>query len=188
MRCGRIGARDLEAVDHVGAVARGPEQREFADVVLRVAVGVEDPFLARGVEARSQRAAVAAVHRMRHHAQARAELGELVEHFGGAVAAAVVDDDHFPVVGQLAQRPRNQQDLARDRSPVVVGGEEGADAAGGGRGFGGFARNAQRDTPAPPDPLAIYYGPFGESNQLRSASGSRRGRSVVRKSAAASGA
>ena len=43
----------------------------------------------RGGEARAQRAAVAAVLRMRDDAQSRAELGEFVEHFGRAVAAAV---------------------------------------------------------------------------------------------------
>jgi hypothetical protein len=58
----RIGAADLVAVDQVDVVALAlPQHGHLGRVVLAVAVGVEDPVLARRLEAAAQRAAVAAV-------------------------------------------------------------------------------------------------------------------------------
>jgi hypothetical protein len=53
----RIGAPDLVAVDEVGPLALLPEEGQLADVVLGVAVGVEDEVLGRGAEAAREGAA-----------------------------------------------------------------------------------------------------------------------------------
>ena len=49
---------------------------------------------------------------------------ELVGDLRGRVGAAVVDDDHLEVGGQLARGLQRGDDQARDRPAVVVGGKK----------------------------------------------------------------
>jgi hypothetical protein len=46
------------------------------------------------------------------------------------IRASVVDDDYFVIVSQLSQSPVGKHDKARDRSGIIVGGKEHADAWG----------------------------------------------------------
>src|SRR5205085_2851898 len=76
---------------------------------------------------RSQRRAVAAIARMVNGAHVRIGAREVVEDRFRRVRAAVVDDDHLEVGRQRARHPYGENHQARDRSTVVVGGEEHAE-------------------------------------------------------------
>jgi hypothetical protein len=127
----RIRSADLVAVHQVDAGRHLPPQRgELRRVVLRVAVGIEDQFLGGGPETALQRAAVAAVARMMDRANLRIHARQLVDDFGRRIGAAVVDDDHLVVRGQLRRRLNGADHHARNGAAVVVGREEDAQARG----------------------------------------------------------
>ena len=79
----------------------GEEEREFADVVLAVAVGVEEEILGGGGETGAEGAAVAAVDLVGDDPELGAVLRlEIGEDGTGGVGTAVVDDDDFEVRGE----------------------------------------------------------------------------------------
>src|SRR5204863_333347 len=85
------------------------------EIELPVAVDGRHPGAARGVDGAGERAAVAAVHGIRHHAQPRVAALQLREHAGRAVRAAVVAEhdlrgprpgrEHALPLGHHAVRP-----------------------------------------------------------------------------------
>src|SRR5574341_1122673 len=135
----RIAAKLLVALYHIHAIADlRIEGAQILHIILRVAVGVENPLLAGGGEAGAQRAAVAAIFGMVDDAHAiRVIGGQTAKDAGGVIRTAVVDDDHFVVVGDLFQYIHRHDDHAGDCAAVVIGGEEGADA--------GWGRRHDRD-------------------------------------------
>jgi hypothetical protein len=75
---------------------------DFADIVLSIAVGVEDEIL-RGVgEARNQRRAIATIGFVVDDSQEWQFLAEVFEYFSGTVFAPVVDNNHFEIVSHPA--------------------------------------------------------------------------------------
>jgi choline dehydrogenase len=116
----------LHDVDRLRGAA--DERRELSRIELAVAVGVEDPLLARRCEPRNQLAAVAPIAFVRHHPQCGLPLRERGEHFRRVVGRAVIDDDHL-VVGDadVAQCREHDLDHVRDGRLVVVTREEDRD-------------------------------------------------------------
>ena len=128
-----IVAADLEAVDHVHALAAlqasVDEGAQFAGIVLGVAVGVEHPLLARGGKTAAQGRAVAEVARVVDDAHVRRmNPGEFVEQGAGVIGAAVVDDDDLVVLRALTQGHQGGNDHRGDGAAVVVRGEKSGDA------------------------------------------------------------
>jgi len=75
----------------------------------------------------AQRAAVAAVLRMGHHAQPGAELaGKAAQHFAGGVAAAIVNHDHFVAATLPFQRGKRLADQRRGDGASLYRREEDA--------------------------------------------------------------
>src|ERR1035437_1178292 len=100
---------------------------KLADVILSVAIGVEDKFLLSRREPAAQRAAITAVVRMGDHAQPRAELAaKLIQHFAGAIMTAVVDHDDFVIGYVRFERGERLADQPRQRESVVIRREEDA--------------------------------------------------------------
>ena len=126
----RIASLEFVAVDQADVIGHaGGELRQFADIVLAVAVGIEDEFLGGRRKAASQRAAVAAVFRMRDHPHPwRMLLAKLLQHFGSVVVAAVVHHDHLVVVEVLSQDLEGLLYQPRQGRGVVIGGKENTDA------------------------------------------------------------
>src|SRR6185436_15482110 len=84
-------------------VGRHPveEYWQFSYVVLAVADGIEEKLLPRGGETASQGDAIPAIHPEGDYAKRLPmALPRTVQHFGGLVAAAVVDHDDFGVIGR----------------------------------------------------------------------------------------
>ena len=125
----RVGATDFVAVDHIDPRQHMRHQQlQLARIVLRIAVGVEDQLLGSAGKPDPQSAAVAEHFAVRHHAQLLVALRQILQHFHGVVGAAVLDDDHFVVVGQLGQRMQCRHDQAAYRPAVVVSREKCRDA------------------------------------------------------------
>ena len=119
-----VTAADLVALDDVDVVGgQWHQQRGLAGVVLRVAVGVEDPLVLRRGESADQRLAVAAVGLVVDDPQPRSVDGQRVEHLARSVGRSVVDDDHLDCRNQRRQRVVHVVDEAADRCLVVVAGE-----------------------------------------------------------------
>ena len=117
----RVVAADLVAVDDVDIVAEALEEDcELGGIILRIAVRVEDEILGRRREAGAQGVSVALVLRVVEDAQPRYQRRQLFQHGCGVIAAAVVGDDDFVVVGQPTQRSLRAQHHAGDRAGVVV--------------------------------------------------------------------
>lgn len=127
-----VAAALLVAVHPAAGVRRSLHQeREIAEVVLGVAVGVEDPVFRGASEAGSQGGAVALVSLVRDDAEPGAVAGfEILENLGGVVAAAIVHDDDFEVAGALRNDVERRRDEARQRRGVVEGGKEDRKRAG----------------------------------------------------------
>ena len=95
----RIRSADLVAVDHVHIIGEAfPEDVHFGGIVLRIAIRVEDQITSGRFETAAQRTAVAAIARMVYDLDFGVIARELVRDTGGAIDAAVVDDDDFEVV------------------------------------------------------------------------------------------
>ena len=125
---GGVVAFQLEAVDEAGIGADQIEQAgQLGDIVLAVAIGVEDEVLGGGVKAAAQGAAVAAILGMGDDAQAGAILGaQLIENGGGIVVAAIVDHDDFVIGHVELERVERLGEQLGQRGGVVVGREEDA--------------------------------------------------------------
>jgi len=125
----RIGAADLVAVHdvHVAGHKRN-ELFQLAYVVLCVTVRVKDPLLGRAVKPRTQRATVAAVHRMVNYSKLRIDGLQLRQYEWGVITATIVDHDHFVVIRQLSECSVRQHDHARDGSGIVIGRKKNANS------------------------------------------------------------
>jgi len=122
----RVAPADLVALHDVGARRhRRHHHRCLLGVVLGVAVGVEDPLLARRGERADQRAAVAAVAVVHHDDELGHLLGQRVQHVGRAVARPVVDHDDLQLVDEGRQRAAHVADHRGDGVGVVVAREAG---------------------------------------------------------------
>jgi hypothetical protein len=99
----RIGAFHFVAIDQIDVRPEfGEKIMDFADIVLPIAVGVEDEIL-RGVgEARNQRRAIATIGFVVDDSQEWQFLAEVFEYFSGTVFAPVVDNNHFEIVSHPA--------------------------------------------------------------------------------------
>ena len=104
-----------------------PQPCHFRRIVLRVAVGVEDPVARGRLEAGAQRAAVPAVAVVVYDLHLRVGARELVRDLRSRVDAAVVDDDDLEVVGQRLGRLQRRDDETRNRPAVVVRGKKHAE-------------------------------------------------------------
>src|ERR1019366_6896546 len=118
----RIATFQLVAVHQAGIGAHQFQQaRQFADIVLAVAIGIEDEFLGGRLEPAAQRAAIAAILWMRDHAQAGTiQAAQSFQHGGRVIATAVVDHDDFVIryVGCEGRERLGQQ--AGQRRRIVV--------------------------------------------------------------------
>ena len=125
----RVTPAELEALHDVDLVGgERNEQRCFARVVLRVAVGVEDPLVSGRGEATDQCAAVAPVDLVVDDVQPWSRSHEPVEHGARVVGRAVVDDDHLDIVDQRNEGGVDVIDEAADGLGVVVAREHRRDA------------------------------------------------------------
>ena len=124
----RVGALDPEADDDVGVVRLRQSSREAAEVgdaELAVAVGEGEELVARGLEARAEGAAVAAVDLVVDDADdVRVGGGEPVRDLPGAVLRAVVDGDDLEGLGERRQGRQRLLDQALEVGLLVVGREE----------------------------------------------------------------
>ncbi len=101
----RVVTFQFEAVDEADPWDEGGEEEgEFADVVLAIAVGIEEEILSGGGETGAQGAAVAAVDFVGDDAELRAKLSlEIGEDRSGGVRAAVVHDDDLEARGERSE-------------------------------------------------------------------------------------
>lgn len=95
----RIVALQLIAVDESDVRSKGGEElRQFANIVLSIAVRIEHQILGGRGKSAAERASVTTILRVRDDAQAIAELLlKFEEHFARIVLAAIVDNDDFEV-------------------------------------------------------------------------------------------
>ncbi len=100
---GRVLPINPKAGNNIAIVDICKQLRQFPDIKLSVAVGVEDPFFGRGAETGLEGAAVTAIDGMMHHADIRIRFDESIGNFGGTIGAAIVDDDNFKVVANGRQ-------------------------------------------------------------------------------------
>ena len=141
-----IVAGDFVAVDEADFGGDGVEKCwEVSDVVLAVAVGVEDELVDGGGETGAEGTAVAAVFGVGDDAEAGSEFGdEGFEDEAGGVGATIVDDDDFEVGDVLVENGEGFRDEGREGEGVVIGGEKDAEAVGeqggGGRADGDRAK------------------------------------------------
>src|SRR5262245_37842289 len=125
----RIVALELVAV-HQSGLRRDPfeQQRQLADIVLSIAIGIENELLCGRGESAAQRAAIAAIARVGYDAEPWAMHPlQLFEDFGGVVVTAVVDYDHFVVRHVIAQHLECPADQRRKRRRVVISRKEQAE-------------------------------------------------------------
>ncbi len=108
--------------DHVGS---GVELREqLADVggiVLEIAVHRDDHLAAGRFDARAHRRGLAEIEPEADHVQLGPLRGDFLKREEGAVAAAVVDADHFPRAPELAELG---EELVEQRRDVLLFVEE----------------------------------------------------------------
>ncbi len=131
----RVLTADLVAVDEADIGPNGVEEfGQFTDIVLTVAIGVEDKLLGGGGEAGAEGAAIAAILRVRNDAEPGAvHIAKGLEDFAGIVGTAVVDDDDFEIRGAAIEDVEGAIDERGKGGGVVVGGEEDAQAVREGR-------------------------------------------------------
>jgi hypothetical protein len=109
-----VASPDPEAAHDAVRAGQGKQAVEVVDVELPVAVHVEDVRLARRLESRAQRGAVAPVLRMVPRPQAGKPGGETVQDLAGPIAAAVVDDDDLVVETARLEKGDDTADHAVD--------------------------------------------------------------------------
>src|SRR5262249_46646834 len=98
----RIRPLHLIAVDEIDARGQLGEQIvNFADIILSIAVGIENEVLAGIGEARNQSRSVPKISRVMNDAQKRHLGSKPVENRAGLIFTAVVDDQDFKVVGHF---------------------------------------------------------------------------------------
>jgi hypothetical protein len=124
----RIGASDLVTVHDVNALPESRQQvAQFTDVVLPVAVGIEDKRLGRGLESASQSTPVSPVLGMPDDSQG----GKLPLHplhdVWGIVGASIVNDDHLEIRCDGPQSLHGLGDQDTEALRVVVRREEDRD-------------------------------------------------------------
>ena len=143
----RIASFDFVAVHHVDAIADLLGQlKQFAGIVLCVAVGVEDPVFAGSGKAGAQHTTVATGSIVVDHAQLRKRAGHFLKDASRVVAAAIVDHNHFIIAGDLRKRLQSPQDHGWDRARVIVTGKESGNAGQSHENVEYLMRNAQRST------------------------------------------
>src|SRR5258707_1337567 len=101
----RIMPFELESVDQPDVGLHAVEKlRKLANVVLAVAIGIENEILPRGFKTAWQCGAISAIFGMGDHAERGAVTHfQRSKHSGRIVAAAVVDHDHFEIRRLFAQ-------------------------------------------------------------------------------------
>src|SRR5438874_11676476 len=116
-----VGAYDLVTMHEIDVRTEFRKQIvHFADIVLAVAVGVEDQILLRVLEAGNQRSTVAEVPLVMNHAQVWQLDGEPIEDLARLVFAAVIDHQHFEVIGCLAHLLGGRAHDALDSVLIVI--------------------------------------------------------------------
>jgi len=117
---------EFESVDQTHVRRHEIEElRQLPDVVLAVAIGIEDKILPRGGETASQRLAVSEIGRMRYHPEGLPmTLLQAGQHAGGLVPAAVVDNDDFEIRYAVAKYVECLVHQLGDRRRVIVGGKK----------------------------------------------------------------
>src|SRR5690606_1948511 len=96
------------------------QEQKLTHIVLGIAVGIKDELLARFAKTGAQRAAVAAVPLMMDDADLREAALEKSEDLLGLLLAAVIDEDHLIIVGDLFGRCDGLRGHGSDGAPVVV--------------------------------------------------------------------
>ena len=97
----------------------------LANVVLAIAVGVEDEILARVLEAGDQRRSISEIALVVDHAQERQFRGHAIKDCACFVLASVVDDQHLEIVSDFADLRRNRAHYSLDSVLIVVRRKEG---------------------------------------------------------------
>jgi hypothetical protein len=80
----------------------GEKIMNLANIVLSVTVGIEDEILSGAGESRNQCRAISPIGFMVDDSQEWQFLSEVFQYFPGIVFAPVVDNNHFEIVGYLA--------------------------------------------------------------------------------------
>ncbi len=125
----RIIPGDFVPVDNIDAwPQRIDKESHLQRVILGIAIRVENPLFARQAKAVPQRRPIALVAFMMNDCQFGDVLGQLVQHIGGVVAAAIVDNDDFVISAIAAQADPGCQHHAGNGSAIVVSREDGANA------------------------------------------------------------
>ena len=96
-----LGSFDSIADDRVVGFGVGDEIFEFGHVELQVTVGKENPIFCRRVETRLNRAAVTSIDPMMNHFNPRIGFGQSIRDLGGLVAASIVNQNDFEIVGDF---------------------------------------------------------------------------------------
>ncbi len=100
----RVAPADLPSLHHVDVVASSVDAaHDLGGVVLRIAVGVEDPLHRGRCESGDQRAAVASVRVVTHEPELGDLLDQRFEHGDRAVTGAVVDHDDLELLDSVDQ-------------------------------------------------------------------------------------
>src|ERR1041385_942475 len=99
----------------------------LSNVILAVAVRVENEFLLRVLKARDQRRSVAEVLFVMNYAQARPFPRETVQDGAGFAFAAITDHQHFEIVGYFAHLLSSSAHNAFDGVLIVICRKESAD-------------------------------------------------------------
>ena len=120
----RVFSVDPVTGDDVVLIGQLDEGREFIDVELSVAVGVEDPLFFRGVEAGLQGGAIPLVDRMLDESDVGGLLGEFLCDLGGLIGAAVIHDNHFVIVTDRLEHFEGAEREGLDVVLFVVTGEK----------------------------------------------------------------
>ncbi len=100
----RVGALLFKAADDGDVVLeQRQEQLQLLRIVLHIAVGVENQIVLRRIKSGFERGAVADVIDVMLHHDVFILRRAFVGHLAGVVEAAVIDDDDFPLLRDLAQ-------------------------------------------------------------------------------------
>jgi hypothetical protein len=115
-----IGARDAAANDNVVGGGKGGEQTDVGRIELTVAVGEENEGQSGGADTGNHSRAVAPIYAMMDDFHVGIRCGETIGNFAGRIAAAVVNNDYFPVAGKTRELVPESADNTLDVESFVV--------------------------------------------------------------------
>ena len=123
-----ISAMDALARDDIVRGNKRGEACHFLRIELPIAIGEHHVGLRGRADAGDHRAAVAAILWMMHDLDVRVLAREAIRDRAGLVGAAVIDDDHFPVVGNARKLGEETPHHAFHVRFLIVRGQEDTDA------------------------------------------------------------